>query len=198
MRKRAGWKRAFLYFACTVGIVGVSFTPFSFGWSITPIVDNWNVHFVRVGAFSPMYLLALFGVSSSTNEFSRLGYVWLPALALIYYLLMRKRVVKSSDLVLSALAIMLGLSLSRSWVSEQNLNFVLPLVLLASISQGWSRKWVSATWLLPLVFALFHSKPLEMFFLVMPQQLIDRIHAQLHLLSQPHLACCSLTSLARY
>jgi len=94
---------------------------------------------------------------------------------------MRKRVVKSSDLVLSALAIILGLSLSRSWVSEQNLNFVLPLVLLASISQGWSRKWVTATWLLPLVFAIFHSKPLEMFFLVMPQQLIDRIHAQLHL-----------------
>ena len=182
VRKRAGWKRAFLYFACAVGIVGVSFAPFLFGWSITPIVENWNVHFVRVGAFSPMYLLALFGVSSSTNEFSLLGYVWLPALALIYYLLMRKRVVKSSDLVLSALAIMLGLSLSRSWVSEQNLNFVLPLVLLASISQGWSRKWVTATWLLPLIFALFHSKPLEMFFLVMPQQLIDRIYAQLHLL----------------
>jgi len=83
VRKRADWKRAFLYFACTVGVIGVSFAPFLFGWSINPIVDNWNVHFVRVGAFSPMYLLALFGVSSSTNEFSVLGYVWLPALALI-------------------------------------------------------------------------------------------------------------------
>ena len=182
VRKHGGWNRAFLYFACTVGVIGVSFAPFLFGWSINPIVDNWNVQFVRVGAFAPMYLLVPFGISSSTNDFSILGYVWLPALVLVYYSLMKRRVVKSPDLVLSALALMLGFCLSRSWVSEQNLNFVLPLVLLASISQGWSRKWVTATWLLPLVFALFHSKPLEMFFLVMPQQLIDRIHAQPHLL----------------
>jgi hypothetical protein len=98
---------------------------------------------------------------------------------LIYYLLLRRPVVKSSDLVLSALAIVLGLSLTRSWVSEQNLNFVLPFVLLASISQGWSRKWVTATWVLPLIFTLFRTSALGMLFLVVPQQLIDHVHLQL-------------------
>jgi len=97
-------------------------------------------------------------------------------------LLLKRSVIKSSGLLLAALAVMLGLSLTRSWVSEQNLNFVLPLVLLASISQGWSRKWVTATWVLPLIFTIFHSSPLGMLFLVVPQQLIDHIHVQLQLL----------------
>jgi hypothetical protein len=182
VRKHDGWHRAFLYFVCAAGVVGVSFLPFLLGWSINPIVDNWNVHFVRIGAFSPMNLLIPFGIASSTNELSFLGYLWVPSLALIYYLLSRSRIVKPSDLVLSALAVTLGLSLTRSWVSEQNLNFVLPLVLLASISQGWSRRWVTATWMLPLAFTVFNSSPLGMLFLVVPQQLIDQIHVHLQLL----------------
>jgi len=181
-RKRGSWFRALQYFVCVMAVVGFSFAPFLFGWSINPIIENWNVHFVRVGAFSPMNLLIPFGISSATNELALLGYLWIPSLALIYYLLLKRSVIKSSDVLLAALAVMLGLSLTRSWVSEQNLNFVLPLVLLASISQGWSRKWVTATWVLPLIFTIFHSSPLGMLFLAVPQQLIDHVHAQLQLL----------------
>jgi hypothetical protein len=180
VRTRGGWIRALLYFACTVIVVGVSFAPFLLGWSIKPIVDNWNVHFVRIGAFAPMYLLLILGFSSSTSEFSLLGYLWLPALAFVYCLVAKRRAVKSSDLMVSALAIVLGLVLTRSWVSEQNMNFVLPLVVLASVTLGWSRKWVTATWLLPLLFALLHSSPLGMFFLVTPKQFTDLIQVQLN------------------
>lgn len=171
--------RALQYSACVATVLGFSSVPFLFGWSIDPIVENWNVHFVRIGAFSPMNLLIPFGLASPANELSFLGYLWLPSLILIYYLLLRRPAIRSSDLVLSALAIVLGVSLTRSWVSEQNLNFVLPLVLLASTSQGWPRRWVTATWVLPLVFTLFHSSPLGMLFLVVPQQLIDHVHFQL-------------------
>lgn len=180
-RKRENWLRALRYCVPVLGVVGFSFAPFALGWSINPIVDNWNVHFVRIGAFSPMNLLIPFGISSSTNELSLLGYLWIPSLMLIYYLLLRRPVTRSSDLVLSGLAVMLGLSLTRSWVSEQNLNFVLPLVLLASITQGWSKRWVTATWLLPLVFTVFHSSPVDMLFLVAPQHFIEQVHAQLQL-----------------
>ncbi len=183
-RKRGSWFRALQYFVCVAAVVGFSFAPFLLGWSINPIVENWNVHFVRIGAFSPLSLLIPFGISGATNGLSLLGYLWIPFVALTYYLLLRRPLIKSSDLLLSALAVMLALSLSRSWVSEQNLNFVLPLVLLASISRGWSRKWVTATWLLPLIFTIFHSSPLGMLFLVVPQQLIDHVHAQLQLLSR--------------
>ncbi len=70
---------------------------------------------------------------------------------------------------------MLALSLTRSWVSEQNLNFVLPLVLLCSTIVQWPMKWVTATWILPFVFSLFHSPPSGMLFLVMSKQFIDMI-----------------------
>lgn len=181
-KKHGTCLHALKYSVCVAAVVGFSFVPFLLGWSINPIIDNWNVHFVRIGGFSPMNLLIPFGISSPANELSFLGYLWLPSLILIYYLLLRRPAIRSSDVVLSALAIMLGVSLTRSWVSEQNLNFVLPLVLLASISQGWPRKWVTATWVLPLLFTLFHSSPLGMLFLVVPQQLIDHVHVQLQLM----------------
>jgi hypothetical protein len=83
--------------------------------------------------------------------------------------------------VLPALAVMLGVFLTRSWVSEQNLNFVVPLVLLSSIRQDWSKKWVTAAWLLPLIFAVLHTSPTSMLFLTVPQSLIEHTQVQLQL-----------------
>jgi diacylglycerol kinase len=184
-RKRENWLRAFEYFALVAAVVGFSCLPFLIGWSLKPIIDNWNIHFVRIGAFSPMNVLLLFGIASSANELSFLGFLWVPSLALVYFLLIRKRAITSTNLLLPSLAVMLGFSLTRSWVSEQNLNFVVPLVLLCSVEQDWSKKWVSAAWLLPLIFAVFHTFPLEMLFLTVPQSLIDHIQVQLQLFFPP-------------
>jgi hypothetical protein len=128
-----------------------------------------------------MNVLLLFGIASSANQLSFLGFLWVPSLALVYLLLIRKRAIRSTDLLLPSLAVMLVFSLTRSWVSEQNLNFVLPLVLLCSVEQDWSKKWVSAAWLLPLIFAVFHTFPLEMLFLTVPQSLVDHFQVQLQL-----------------
>lgn len=168
-RRREGWFRAFEYSAYVAGVVGFSFFPFLFGWSARPIIDNWNVHFARIGAFSPMNLLIPLGITAPTNELSFLGWLWVPSLALVYYMLFAKTTTKPSDLALSALSVMLGFFLSRSWVSEPNLNFALPLVLLATIERAWQPRWVTATWALPLVFSLFQSSPHAMLFLVAPE-----------------------------
>jgi Gpi18-like mannosyltransferase len=187
-RKRENWLRAFEYSVLVAAVVGFSFFPFLIGWSVKPIIDNWNVHFVRIGAFSPMNVMLLFGIGSSTNEFSFLGFLWVPSLALVYLLLIRKRAIGSTNLLLPSLAVMLGFSLTRSWVSEQNLNFVLPLVLLCSVEHDWPKKWVSAAWLLPLIFAVFHTSPPEMLFLIVPQSLIDQIQVQLQLFLSPEVS----------
>jgi len=182
VKRRENWFRAFEYFAFVAAVVGFSFFPFLIGWSAKPIIDNWNIHFVRIGAFSPMNVLLLLGIGGATNEFSFLGFLWLPSLALVYFSLIRKCAMRSTDLVLPALAVTLGFFLTRSWVSEQNLNFVVPLVLLSSVRQNWSKKWVSAAWLLPLIFAVFHTLPANMLFLTVPQSLIDQVQVQLQLL----------------
>jgi len=184
-RKRENWLRAFEYLALVAAVVGLSCFPFLIGWSVKPIIDNWNVHFVRIGAFSPMNVLLLFGVTSSANQLSFLGFLWAPSLALVYLLLIKKSAIRSTGLLLPSLIVMLGFSLTRSWVSEQNLNFVLPLVLLCSVEQHWSKKWVSVTWLLPLIFAVLHTFPLEMLFLAVPQSLIDRVQFQMQVFFPP-------------
>jgi hypothetical protein len=132
-----------------------------------------------------MNALLLFGIDSSTNELSPLGFLWLPFLALVYFSLNKKGVIRSTNLLLPALAVILGFFLTRSWVSEQNLNFVLPLVLLSSARQNWSRKWVSAAWLLPLIFTVLHTLPPSMLFLSVPPSLIDYMLAQLQLVLTP-------------
>jgi hypothetical protein len=137
------------------------------------------VQFIRLGAFSPLSILPQFGVSFSTKGFEFLGYLWIPSLLVIYYFLLRRSATSPMGITLSALALMLGLSLTRAWVSEQNLNFVLPLVLIATIGHGWARKWVTATWLLPLLFALFNFSPLLMLFLVIPESATQALQTQL-------------------
>jgi hypothetical protein len=81
----------------------------------------------------------------------------------------------------------LGFFLTRSWVSEQNLNFLVPLVLLSSIGENWSKKWVTATWSLPLIFAVLHTLPQNMLFLTIPQSLIHDIQVQVQLLLTPEM-----------
>lgn len=173
--KRGGRRRAFEYSLYALGVVGLAFAPFLAGWSFKPILDSWNVHFLRVGAFSPLSVLLLFGVSASVNGWEILGYLWLPSLVIVYYVLSKRPMTNLSGLILGSLAIMLAFSLTRSWVSEQNINFVLPFVLLASITQSWSRRWLTATWALPLIFAFLHTCPLQMLFLVAPESVLNAI-----------------------
>jgi uncharacterized membrane protein len=186
LRGRENWFKAFEYLALVAAIVGVSFSPFLAGWSIKPIVDNWNVQFVRVGAFSPMNVLLMLGIGGATNEFSALGFLWLPSLALVYFLI-RKSAVNSTNLLPLVLVVILGFFLTRSWVSEQNLNFVVPLVLLSSVRLNWSKKWITATWSLPLIFAVLHTLPQNMLFLAVPESLIHDIQAQVELLLTPEM-----------
>lgn len=178
-KRRGGWTSALGYFLVVLGVVGLSLVPFLLGWSLNPIIGNWNVHFVRIGGFSPVNLLLPFGILSATYGLELLGYLWMAALPLVYYLLFRRSIASSMGLMLSTLALMLTFSLTRAWVSEQNLNFVLPLVLIVASAQGWSKRWVTATWLLPLVFTFFNCAPFLMLFLVIPGSSMNAAYALL-------------------
>lgn len=173
--KHRGWLRALLYSVCVFIVIGLSLAPFQLNWSLGPILNNWDIHFEHVGAFSPMSVLVPPGVNDFPNGLHLLGYLWLPFMILAYCVLSRRSIDTLQDLVLSGLLLIVTLSLSRAWVSEQNLNFVLPLVLLGTIAQGWSLRWFTITWLLPLVFTLLNSSPFLMFFLIVPEQALQTI-----------------------
>ncbi len=178
-RRRGDWASTLGYLLVVLAVVGLSLVPFLLGWSLSPIIDNWNVHFVRIGGFSPMNLLLPSGISSAADRLELLGYLWIPALLLVYYVLFRRSAVSSTGLIFSTLALMLTFALTRAWVSEQNLNFVLPLVLIVVKARDWSKRWVTATWMLPLVFTFFNCVPFLMLFLVIPESLINTAYALL-------------------
>ncbi len=168
-KKNGGRSHAIQYLLCVVVVMGFSLTPFVLGWSIQPIIQNWNVHFVQLGAFSPMSLLHLLGVHEGSNELRYLGLFWLVPLTLLYCFLSRRVIVSLPDLIFSTLALLLCFFLGRTWVSEQNLNFILPFVVFGAMTGKWAWKWVTMTWLLPLFFTFFNMSPLLMLFLVVPE-----------------------------
>lgn len=174
-RRASGRLPALKYLLCVAAVLGLSLTPFLFNWSIGPIIGNWYAHFVHIGAFSPMNLLLLLEPDEIPSSLGFLGYLWIPSFMLVYYILSRRSITDFMDLTLSSLAPLLGLFLSRMWVSEQNLNFILPLVLLGTVSGCWSRRWLMITWTLPLIFTFFNSSPFLMLFLVIPESTLSAL-----------------------
>jgi hypothetical protein len=67
-----------------------------------------------------------------------------------------------------ASALFFVLMLTRSWVSEQNIIFLIPLLVLESVVD--SRKWFTANlvWTITFLFSVINTSPFQMFFLLSP------------------------------
>ena len=60
---------------------------------------------------------------------SILGYLWVPALIIGYLAVYRDRPCDFKGLIMKAILVMLIFFLSRTWVSEPNINLLVPLIL---------------------------------------------------------------------
>jgi hypothetical protein len=96
-----------------------------------------------------------------------LGFVWLPAvLAGALFLPRGERGLL--QLINNSLMLILIFYLTRTWVSEQNLTLILPLVLILA-SVGELPRWsLTIVWALPLVFTIFNTSPAQLLFPILP------------------------------
>ena len=158
---------------CAVSIAAFSYLPFVvFGWNPEIVFDNLGYHFNRAGGFTLFNIVELlYDQAVLPQGLELLGFVWILALVLGYYILCRTSLNKRMDLVRWSSSLSFILLLTRSWVSEQNVVMLLPLVMLVTVVNfgGWRTNdliWVNA-----FVFAFLNTSPFQMFFLVSPEPL---------------------------
>lgn len=97
-----------------------------------------------------------------------LGYLWVPALLVGYYFVYRNPPRTTQDLVCKALGLMLIVFLTRSWLSEPNINLILPLALIAAGLNRINKRSLHLTWIIPLVFMIVNNAFPQLFFLIYP------------------------------
>jgi hypothetical protein len=99
-----------------------------------------------------------------------LGFFWLPAI-ITGMLLIRRGRIGLVDLLKNSLALILIFFLTRTWLSEQNIILILPLVLILVSLGELPKLALSAVWILPLVFTIFNTSPPQLLFPILPEMI---------------------------
>ncbi len=161
-------RRGLRYMAVfTPALLVFSAAPFLIsGWSLDPILSNWNAHFNVAGGMSLFGLLEFLQGSYVVPESSQiLGFVWLPALAVGAWLL-RSDSRSFEALVQGATSLTLIFFLTRTWLSEPNVNLILPMILILTATGRLRR--CSLLWVIPLIFTFLNTSFPQLFILPYP------------------------------
>jgi len=144
------------------------------GWNPSPIPLHWNSQFTVGGGLSFMtFLEYVKWTYQLPGQWWLLGWLWVPALAIATYNL-KSGIGGFEDLLKKSVALILVFYLCRAWVSETNLNLILPMVLILVSLNALDRRALVAIWVLPLIFSFFNTSLAQLFFPAMPG-IMDRL-----------------------
>ncbi len=139
-----------------------------FRWDASPILHGWNAQFTVSGG---MALTTLYELMAGTyvlpGAWWLLGVLWLPATFIGAYFLRRGNH-GFIALLKNSLALILIFFLTRTWLSEQNLALILPMVLILVYLGEMPKLTLSAVWILPLIFTVFNTSPPQLLFPILP------------------------------
>jgi hypothetical protein len=152
------------------------------------VVSLWFLLFNLLGWMvpsSPSQITSYFKMADSMTLFSLteviqntavlpaglefLGYLWIPALLVGYYLIYRNPPKSMPELVEKAVILLLIFFLTRTWLSEPNINLIIALALLTLVSKDINFRNFGFLWVIPLVFMFFNTSLPQLFFLISPQ-----------------------------
>lgn len=137
-------------------------------WDASPILNGWNTQFTVSGGMS---LTTLYELTAGTyvlpGNWWLLGLAWLPAI-FIGALFMKRGDLGLVDLFMKSLVLILIFFLTRTWLSEQNLALILPLVLILVYLGEMPKLILSTVWILPLFFTIFNTSPPQLLFPILP------------------------------
>jgi hypothetical protein len=102
-----------------------------------------------------------------------LGYLWIPALLIGYYLVYRNPPKSMPELAEKAVVLLLIFFLTRTWLSEPNINLIIALALIALASKEMNFRNFAFLWVIPLVFMFLNTSMQQLFFLVSPSIIPD-------------------------
>jgi Predicted integral membrane protein len=158
----------FLTIAFVVGCLW--FLPFYLvGWSAPASQGQVSSYFEMAGGMTPFNIIDVFWRTSTLpSELWFLGYLWIPALLVGYVWVYRKSPKTLVSLTEAALVLLLIFFISRSWLSEQNLNLLFPFMLILIGAGMLKARSVHLVWLVGLVFLVLNLSLLQLMFLVYP------------------------------
>jgi hypothetical protein len=164
------WRRLMLYLlSFALSMLALCVLPFLiFGWDASPILHGWNAQFTVSGGMTLTTLYELWaGTYLLPGNWWLLGLIWLPAI-FVGALFMPRGNRGLVDLLKNSLVLVLIFFLTRTWLSEQNLALILPMVIILVCMGELPRLTLSAVWILPLIFTIFNTSPPQLLFPILP------------------------------
>ncbi|HSB64966.1 MAG TPA: hypothetical protein VLD65_00215 [Anaerolineales bacterium] len=164
------WHRLFRFAAIFILCVSaLCVLPFVLlHWDISPILHGWNAQFSVSGGMSLTTLYELLmGTYVLPGYWWLLGFIWLPAV-LISSLFLPKGERGLPGLIRNSLILILIFFLTRTWLSEQNLTLILPMVLILVSMGELPSLGLTVVWVLPLIFTIFNTSPAQLLFPILP------------------------------
>lgn len=144
-------------------------TPFFiFGWDPTIILQHWNAQFSMQGGLSWITALLPLHFEGISSPFGWvIGLLWIPTLGIATWFL-RKRVKDFVGLIRNSIGMVLLFFVTRTWISEPNINIILPLLIILTTIRKVPQIKLTLTWVLPLVFGFFNTALFQLLFLSAP------------------------------
>jgi Gpi18-like mannosyltransferase len=150
-------------------------------WDVSPILHGWNTQFSMSGGMSLSTLYELIANNYLLPGYWWiLGFAWLPAI-LITAMFLQTGKHGLRLLLMNSLILTLVFFLTRTWLSEQNLALILPLVLVLVLQGELPKLTLSAIWVLPFVFTIFNTSPPQLLFPIAPELMVKLLQwADIH------------------
>ena len=172
---KQSWRKTAIYILISAAvIVALWILPFvPLGWTMPSSGTQLASYFTRAGGMTPFSLVELFrDTVTIPTGLELLGYIWIPALILGYYIVYRDPPKTFNELTQKAIGIMLIFFLTYSWLSEPYVNVVIALALLALPFTKINFRNFHFLWVITLVFMIFTTNFFQLFYLVSPQSLV--------------------------
>jgi hypothetical protein len=176
LSSKKNWTKILQYVLITIVIiVSLWILPFYLlGWNLPSSSSQITSYFQRAGGMTPFALLEILrNTVTLPKGLEFLGYLWIPALLIGYYLVYRDPPKTFNELTQKAIAIMLIFFLTYSWLSEPYINVVLALALLAIPYEKINFRNFHFLWVIPLIFMIVTTNFVQLFYLVSPQSLVS-------------------------
>jgi hypothetical protein len=175
-QKTKTWQTNIAYIGIlTIAIFAFLIMPFLIeGWQLFFSSDEWTAHFRTAGGLTLFGVVEIFnGTLLLPQSLEILGFLWVPALILGYYSIYRSPPASKTELIQKVIFLFLIFFLMRSWLSEPNINLILPLMLIALGTQKATFRNFHFAWAIPFVFMFLNYSIPQLFFILCPTVISD-------------------------
>jgi Gpi18-like mannosyltransferase len=155
---------------CAVIVLTLWFLPFNLlGWMAPSSANEVTSYFRMAGGMTVFNVVEIFqNTTTLPTSLDFLGYIWIPALLLGYYIVYRNPPKTFNELTKASVGLLLIFFLTRTWLSEPNFDLVISLALLALTFKDLNFRNFAFLWVIPLVFLFLNTAFPQLFFLVSP------------------------------